>query len=103
MPDDTGTNGPVPSTGARIGHLQRLGDELVGRGLRVRLTVPLGAAPCLHVMNPDASALTENILAEQGADGWWYWWSWAERIGATEDVASAASRVAQVLAASPAR
>ncbi|WP_344821851.1 hypothetical protein [Actinocorallia longicatena] len=50
-------------------------------------------------MNPEASALTENILAERGADGWWYWWSWAERISAADDLNMAAERVAQVLAA----
>ncbi|GAB3676033.1 hypothetical protein GCM10027589_46150 [Actinocorallia lasiicapitis] len=100
MPDDTGTTASMQT---RIEYLERLGDELVGRGLRVRLTVPLGTAPSLHVMNPDASALTENILAERGADGWWYWWSWAERISAADDLNVAAERVAQVLAAAPTR
>ncbi|GAA0955743.1 hypothetical protein [Actinocorallia libanotica] len=101
MPDDTGTTAPLQSMQTRIDYLERLGDELVGRGLRVRLTMPLGTAPCLHVMNPEASALTENILAERGVDGWWFWWSWAERISAADDVPAAADRVAQVLAASP--
>ncbi|HXA60517.1 MAG TPA: hypothetical protein VNW94_15265 [Streptosporangiaceae bacterium] len=50
-------------------------------------------------MNPDASALTENILAESGVDGWWYWWSWAERIAVADDVAGAADLVVRVLAA----
>ncbi|MCD0453636.1 hypothetical protein LO762_31290 [Actinocorallia sp. API 0066] len=94
MPDGTGT---AASTQTRIAHLERLGDELVGRGMRVRLTVPLGTPPSLHVMNPAASALTENILAEQGADGWWFWWSWAERIAQVGDVSAAAERVARVL------
>jgi len=85
----------------RIDYLERLGDELVERGLRVRLTMPLGTAPSLHVMNPEASALSENILAERGADGWWFWWSWAERIASADDMPAAADRVAQVLAASP--
>ncbi|MEO5875579.1 MAG: hypothetical protein ABIS86_20465 [Streptosporangiaceae bacterium] len=95
MPDNTGTT----AIQTRIDYLERLGDELVGRGLRVRLAVPLGTAPSLHVMNPNASALTENILAEYGPDGWWYWWSWAERIAAADDIGVAANRVAQVLAA----
>lgn len=99
MPDDTGTTASVQSMQTRIDYLERLGDELVGRGLRVRLTMPLGTAPCLHVMNPEASALTENILAEHGADGWWFWWSWAERIASVDEVPTAADRVAQVLAA----
>jgi hypothetical protein len=95
MPNDTGT---TALTQTRIDHLERLGDELLSRGLRVRLTVPLGTAPTLHVMNPHASALSENILAEHGVDGWWYWWSWAERIAAAGDVAVAADRVVQVVA-----
>ncbi|MBO2446722.1 hypothetical protein J4573_06445 [Actinomadura barringtoniae] len=79
-------------------YLEELGEQLVRRGFRVRLNVPRGQAPSLHVMNPDASALTENILAERGADGWWYWWSWAERIAAASDAPAAADRIARVLA-----
>ncbi|WP_067820416.1 hypothetical protein [Actinomadura kijaniata] len=95
-PDDTGT-AALPKT--RLEYLEELGDELAKRGLRVRLTLPRLQEPSLHVMNPDASVLTENILAEEGADGWWYWWSWAERIAPARDVALAADRVARVLAA----
>lgn len=83
---------------ARLGHLEKLGEALADRGFRVRLAVPRGRPASLHVMNPDASILAENILAEVGADGWWFWWSWAERIGTTDDVHAAADRVAQVLA-----
>src|SRR5258708_13232810 len=74
-PGDTGT---AALSRTRIEYLERLGDELTGRGMRVRVTVPRGRPPSLHVMNPDASALTENILAESGVDGWWHWWAWAE-------------------------
>ncbi|GAA4303400.1 hypothetical protein GCM10023178_10130 [Actinomadura luteofluorescens] len=95
-PDDTGTAAPSKT---RIEYLEELGEELVKRGLRVRLTLPRGQSPSLHVMNPDAAALTENILAEQGADGWWYWWSWAERIAPAAGAAAAADRVARVLSA----
>ncbi|MEU8340309.1 hypothetical protein AB0C74_01305 [Spirillospora sp. NPDC048832] len=95
-PDDTGTAAPSKT---RIEYLEELGGELTKRGLRVRLTLPRGQSPSLHVLNPDAAALTENIMAEQGADGWWYWWSWSERIAAADDVATAADRVAAVLAA----
>jgi hypothetical protein len=94
-PDDTGTAALVKT---RMEYLEELGEELVRRGFRVRLNVPRGQAPSLHVMNPEASALTENILAERGADGWWYWWSWAERIASASDVPAAADRIARVLA-----
>ncbi|RAY11976.1 hypothetical protein DPM19_26870 [Actinomadura craniellae] len=96
-PDDTGTAAWAQT---RIDYLEKLGDELVNRGFRVRITVPRGQPPSLHVMNPDASALTENILVEAGAEGWWYWWSWAERIATADDVMGAADRVARVLAVS---
>ncbi|GAA2575214.1 hypothetical protein SMC26_30910 [Actinomadura fulvescens] len=95
-PDDTGTAALVKT---RLEYLEGLGEELARRGFRVRITVPRGQAPSLHVMNPDASVLTENILAERGADGWWYWWSWAERIAAAGDVPGAADRIARVLSA----
>jgi hypothetical protein len=95
-PDGTGTAALVKT---RIDYLERLGEELVARGFRVRLTTPAGRPPSLHVMNPDASALTENILAESGADGWWFWWSWAERISVADDVTGAADLVVRVLAA----
>ncbi|TYK48248.1 hypothetical protein [Actinomadura decatromicini] len=94
-PDDTGTAAPSKT---RIEYLEELGEELAKRGLRVRIVQPRGQSPALHVLNPEASALTENIIAEQGPDGWWYWWSWAERIVPAGDAAAAADRVARVLA-----
>lgn len=83
----------------RIAYLERLGDELRDRGFAVRLTVPQGGPPSLHVVNPHASALAENILAESSAGTWWFWWSWAERIAPADDLRSAAGRVTRVLAA----
>ncbi|SEG61947.1 hypothetical protein SAMN04489712_107259 [Thermomonospora echinospora] len=94
-PDSTETATPYDT---RLEYLERLGDALVHRGFQVRLSAPLERPASLHVMNPEATALTENILAEQGSDGWWFWWSWAERIAAADDVATAADRVARVLA-----
>ncbi|WP_051108934.1 hypothetical protein [Actinomadura flavalba] len=94
-PDETGTAAVVTS---RLELLEALGAELAGRGYRTRIT-PRDHAPSLHVMNPDASSLAENILAEEGTDGWWFWWSWAERIGPAHDLTAAANRVALVLTA----
>jgi hypothetical protein len=94
-PDGTET---IAHVKMRIDYLERLGEELVSRGFRVSLATPAGRPPSLHVMNPDTSALAENILAEGGADGWWFWWSWAERISTADDVARAADLVAGVLA-----
>lgn len=94
-PDGTGTTTSVKT---RIDYLEKLGEELKGRGFRARLTTPSGRPPSLLVTNPETSALTENILAESGSDGWWFWWSWAERISVADDVTGAADLVVRVLA-----
>jgi hypothetical protein len=83
----------------RIAYLENLGDELRQRGFAVRLAVPREGPPSLHVVNPQAVALAENILAESTGGGWWFWWSWAERIAPADDLGDAADRVVRVLAA----
>ncbi|HEY1918665.1 MAG TPA: hypothetical protein VGH27_24085 [Streptosporangiaceae bacterium] len=80
-------------------YLEGLADALTQRGMRTRLMTPQGRIPSLHVVNPDATALAEDIYAGRGTDGgWWFWWSWAERIGMSEDLDDVASRIARVLA-----
>jgi hypothetical protein len=83
--------------GTDTADLEKLAAELGAHGLATTITIPDGRPPYLTAQNPDASALTETILADQG----FYWWSWAERIGPASDVAAAASRVAHVLAGVP--
>jgi hypothetical protein len=75
--------------------------ELLGQyGLRARLVTPPGRVPSLHVVNPLATALAEDVYAGRGQDGrWWFWWSWAERIAASEDLEGAAAMIRRVLAA----
>ncbi|HKB30355.1 MAG TPA: hypothetical protein VKD26_05895 [Streptosporangiaceae bacterium] len=81
-------------------YLEALAAELSGYGFRATLHSPAGRIPSLHVVNPAASVLAENIFAACGRDDtWWFWWSWAERIAIADDVARAAARVARVLAA----
>jgi hypothetical protein len=89
---------PTALARTRIAYLDSLGGELRSRGFAVRLMIPQGGPPSLHVVNPRASALAENILAESTAGIWWFWWSWAERIAPAEDPAEAADRVTRVLA-----
>jgi hypothetical protein len=61
---------------------------------------PPGRVPSLHVVNPAAVALAEDVYAGRGQDGlWWFWWSWAERITVGEDLEGAASMIEHVLAA----
>ena len=80
-------------------YLESLAEALAQRGLRTRLIAPQGRTPSLHVVNPSASVLAEDIYAGRGQDGtWWFWWSWAERIGRSADLDAAAARIARVLA-----
>ncbi len=80
-------------------YLEALAAGLSRLGLTAQLQAPAGRIPSLHVVNPSASVLAENVFAACGRDGtWWYWWSWAERIAAADDAAFAAARIAQVLA-----
>ena len=83
-----------------LGRLEGLAEALARHGLRTRLVTPPGRVPSLHVVNPAAPALAEDVYAGRGRDGqWWFWWSWAERIAAGEDLAEAARRIRRVLAA----
>lgn len=86
---------------SNMARLQGLAEVLIGRGLRVRIMTPPGRVPSLHVVNPLAGALAEDVYAGRGQDGqWWFWWSWAERITLAEDLEAAAARIERVLAAS---
>jgi hypothetical protein len=83
-----------------LSQLEGLAEVLARHGLRASLTAPPGSAPSLHVVNPDASVLAEDVYARDGQDGsCWFWWSWAERITAGEDLEGAAARIKRVLAA----
>jgi hypothetical protein len=85
---------------ACLDRLEGLAEVLAGHGLRARLTTPPGRVPSLHVVNPTASALAEDIYAGPCRDGgWWFWWSWAERIAVSDDLATAASLIGRVVAA----
>jgi hypothetical protein len=86
----------------QLDYLERLGEELTRRGMQVRMVLPPGRVPSLYVVNPEARALEEHIYAGCGSDGtWWFWWSWAERISATEDLPDAATAIVRVLASHP--
>jgi hypothetical protein len=83
-----------------LSRLEALAEVLARRGLRASLMAPPGRVPSLHVVNPAASALAEHVYAGRSQDGtWWFWWSWAERIAAVEDLEGAAALIERVLAA----
>ena len=84
-----------------LARLEGLAEILTDHGLRTRLMTPPGRVPSLHVVNPAAAALAEDVYAGRGQDGlWWFWWSWAERIAASEDLEGAATMIERVLAVS---
>ncbi|MFF5208999.1 hypothetical protein [Streptosporangium sp. NPDC000396] len=84
--------------GEAVDHLRRLAAQLEAHSFKVHLKSSPGLFPRLHVINPMAPAVTEDVLAAHEEDGeWWFWLSWAGRIGHAEDVATAAERVASVL------
>ena len=91
---------PRANADAGRGRLECLAEVLVHQGLRASLMAPPGSAPSLHVVNPEASVLAEDVYARSGQDGGcWFWWSWAERIADGEDLEGAAARIKRVLAA----
>jgi hypothetical protein len=84
---------------ANLARLEGLAEVLVSHGMRARVVTPPGRIPSLHVVNPSAAALAEDVYAGRGQDGlWWFWWSWAERIAASEDLEGAATMIEHVLA-----
>lgn len=98
LPSEAGT--ACTRREVRLAYLESLAGELARRGLSAVVLTPYGRVPVLHVVNPAATVLAENVYAAEGADGvWWYWWSWAERIAVAEDVDGAADCIARVLAA----
>ncbi len=81
-----------------VDHLERLAAQLEAHSFQVRLTATTGLYPRLRVVNPMMPAVAEDVLASAANDGeWWYWLSWAGRIGHASDVVTAAERIASVL------
>lgn len=94
------SSGPVQVLHAYLSRLDGLAEVLSRHGLRVSLKAPPGRVPSLHVVNPQASVLAEDVYIGRGPDGtWWFWWSWAERIASGDDLDGAAAMIKQVLAA----
>src|SRR5258708_21786923 len=92
--------GSAQGVHAYLSRLEGLAEVLAHHGLRASLMAPPGRVPSLHVVNPAASVLAEDVYTGRGQDGtWWFWWSWAERIAAGEDLEGAAAMIKRVLAA----
>ncbi len=100
----TGQASGDPDTGTYVQYfldrLEGLADELGKHGLMTRLMAPPGRVPSLHVVNPVASRLAEDVYVGRSQDGlWWFWWPWAERIAPGDQLATAAALIARVLSA----
>jgi hypothetical protein len=94
------SSGPAQVLHAYLSRLEGLAEVLFRHGLRASLMAAPGRVPSLHVVNPEASVLAEDVYIGRGEDGtWWFWWSWAERIASGEDLEGAAAMIKQVLAA----
>ena len=92
--------GSAQALPAYLSRLEGPAEVLSHHGLRASLMAPPGRVPSLHVVNPAASVLAEDVYTGRGQDGtWWFWWSWAERIASGEDLEGAAAMIKQVLAA----
>jgi hypothetical protein len=76
-----------------ITSLEELATEAAALGLHAAIRQPPGQPPCLHVANPQASALTENVFTHAGH----YYYSWAEPIAGCGQPATAAAILARVL------
>ncbi|SDQ32123.1 hypothetical protein [Thermostaphylospora chromogena] len=86
------------TTSEAVDHLQRLACQLEAHAFKVELRSCTGLFPRLHVINPMAPSRTEDVFAAHEQNGeWWFWLSWAGRIGHADDVATAAERIATVL------
>jgi hypothetical protein len=94
------SSGPAQMLHAYLSRLEGLAEVLSRHGLRASLMAQPGRVPSLHVVNPEASVLAEDVYLGRGQDGTcWFWWSWAERIASGEDLEGAAAMIKQVLAA----
>jgi hypothetical protein len=75
-----------------IACLDVLAAQLRARGWTACITMPAGRLAALTVQDPhDRAQWSDVIAAPGGATGdWWYWFSWAERIGPIHAPAAAA-------------
>jgi hypothetical protein len=88
----------LPLGTATVQRLERLAGTLEERGLCVTLVAPPSRVPRLQVAHPAPEGATGDIYASRGRDGsWWFWWPWAERIGAEGNLEAAAATIEQAL------
>ena len=88
----------LPLGTATVQRLERLAGTLEERGMCVTLVAPPSRVPRLQVAHPAPDGASGDIYASRGRDGnWWFWWPWAERIGAEGNLEAAAATIEQAL------
>ena len=88
----------LPLGTATVQRLERLAGTLEEWGMCVTLVAPPNRVPRLQVAHPAPDGATGDIYASRGRDGnWWFWWPWAERIGAEGNLDAAAATIEQAL------
>lgn len=75
--------------------LDRLAAEVDPSQFTAVLVTGQDRRPCLRITSRHTGLLSEDICTAHG----WFWFSWAERITATDDAAGAAAAITRVLAA----
>lgn len=78
-----------------LADLEKLAAELIARGYQADVRTPEGKLPYLDVRNPNATVLAERVYAQAGA----FWFSWAEKIADSDQIAVTAGILVRVLRA----
>ncbi|WP_131735870.1 hypothetical protein [Actinomadura roseirufa] len=74
-------------------HLERLAGELRDRGWHVTVRTVQGRRPALHVRNPRAPRLNDEVVADDAA----FRWTWGQGIGPLTETPGVADRIQYVL------
>ncbi len=82
-----------------IAYLDMLAAQLHARGWTAYISMPAGRVAALSVQDPhDRAQWSDVVAAPGGATGdWWFWFSWAERIGPIYAPAAAAEVIIRAL------
>ena len=78
--------------------VEALAHELSRRGFATTVTAS-GAQrhSSVRVANKKVTRMWEEVYVAPADGGWFFWWSWADRIGPIGDIAAAAAAIAYVL------
>jgi hypothetical protein len=83
-----------------VASLTNLAGLLTARGLQARLNQPIGQPPSLHVVNPGAPGLEEQVVLDRCEHGeLWFLWPWDERIAEADEIGNAADSISKALGA----